>query len=117
MTRYYLLVYASVFIAAIGQILMKHGTNKKVIDLVILQLNPWLMFGLGCMVLSMLLNIRGLSAIPLRDMAFILPTVYILVPLLSFFFLGERMERHAIAGTVLIVIGMILFNLPLPQLF
>lgn len=105
--------------AAIGQILLKYGTGKEKIygKPSVLRINLWVWSGLVCMVLSMLLNVRALSVVPLRDMAFILPTGYILVPLLAWIFLKEGIPRRTLLGTAIMILGMILFNLPFSQIF
>lgn len=117
MTKYYAIIYLAVFLAAAGQILLKQGSGRGGLDLMILRLNRRVALGLGAMAMSMLLNVRALSVVPLRDMAFILPTVYILVPLFAHFFLRERLNRRTIIGTVIIIAGVILFNLPMARLF
>jgi drug/metabolite transporter (DMT)-like permease len=117
MTMFYIFIYLAVVLAAAGQILLKQGSGRGGLNLGILRLNSWVALGLLAMTLSMLLSVRALSVIPLRDLAFILPTVYILVPLFARIFLGERMSRQTIFGTVVIILGVILFNLPMPRVF
>ncbi len=105
-------MYIAVFMAAIGQIMLKIGSGKDGYNLGIIQLNIWVVSGLGAMVLSMLLNVRALSVVPLRDMAFIMPTIYILVPLFSKIFLKEQMGRRVVVGTLIMITGIIIFNIP-----
>lgn len=106
MAVFYTISYLAQLLAAGGQILLKLGSSKG-------WLNIRVLLGLIAMILSMLLNVRALSVIPLRDMAFILPTTYILVPVFSYIFLGERINPQTIAGTVIIIIGVVVFNLPI----
>jgi len=115
--KYYAIIYLAVALAAAGQVLLKQGSGKGGRKFGVLRLNLLLVLGLGAMVLSMILNVRALSVVPLRDMAFIMPMVYILVPLLARIFLKERLNRRTIVGTMVIILGVILFNLPMPQLF
>ena len=110
MTQFYIIMYVAVFMAAIGQILLKIGSEASGINLGIIQLNIWIISGLGAMVISMLLNVRALSVVPLRDMSFIMPTIYILVPLLSKIFLKEHIGLRVVVGTLIIITGIILFN-------
>ena len=116
MILYYTLIYIAMFLAAAGQVMLKLGAGAGGIDLAIIRVNIWLFLGLGAMFLSMLLNVRGLSVVPLRDMAFILPTVYILVPLFSWLFLKEKIGRRTIIGTFILVAGIIIFNIPMVDL-
>jgi drug/metabolite transporter (DMT)-like permease len=114
---FYLLIYIAVFLAAAGQIMLKIGSGAGGIDLGIIRLNFWVCLGLGAMVFSMLLNVRALSVVPLRDMAFILPTVYVLVPLFSRIFLKEQLGRRTIIGTMILIAGVVIFNIPMKELF
>ena len=117
MTFYYLIIYLAVFMAAAGQVMLKMGAGSAGVDLGVMRLNGWVVLGLGAMGISMLLSVRGLSVVPLRDMAFIIPTVYIAVPVFSRIFLKERLSRRTLIGTVFIISGIIVFNMPLDRLF
>ena len=112
MAFYYIIIYTAVFLAAAGQILLKLGAGAEGIDLGLIRINAWVIGGLGAMVASMLLSVRALSVIPLRDMAFILPAVYVLVPVFSALLLKERMGKKNLYGTLLMISGIILFNIP-----
>lgn len=117
MTIFYLIMYLAVLLAATGQVLLKIGAGANGLNLGVMRLNIWVIFGLGAMVLSMLLNVRGLSVVPLRDMAFILPTVYIAVPFFSRIFLKERLKRRTLIGTLIMIAGIVVFNIPITRLF
>lgn len=113
MIQYYILMYIAVFFAAAGQVMLKMGSRKDGIELGIITVNIWVILGLMTMVFSMLFSVRGLSVVPLRDLAFILPAVYILVPLFSMIFLKEKLAKRTIVGTTILVSGIILFNIPI----
>jgi drug/metabolite transporter (DMT)-like permease len=113
MTTYYILIYIAIVLAAAGQVMLKMSSNRKGFKLLTFNLNLWVPLALVFMILSMFLSVRALKVVPLRDMAFILPTVYILVPLFARIFLKERLHRQTIIGTFIIIIGMLIFNLPL----
>jgi len=53
----------------------------------------------------------ALREVPLRDYSYILPTTFIVVLLLSFFILREKIVRKQAMGTLLIVLGIIIFNI------
>ena len=113
MTMYYILIYLAVVLVAAGQVLLKQGSGRGGLNLGILRLNLYVTLGLAALAMSMFMNVRALSVVPLRDVAFIMPTVYILVPLFARIFLRERFSRRTILGTLLILVGMIIFNLPI----
>lgn len=117
MTFFYIVLYLAVFVGAVGQVLLKIGSGREGLDLGIICVNIWVILGLGAMVVSMLLSVRGLSLVPLRDMAFILPTAYVLVPLFSRIFLKEKLNARILTGTLILVVGVVLFNLPIINLF
>lgn len=112
MTFFYVLIYIAVLLAAAGQVMLKLGSGAGGLNLGILRLNLWVFLGLVAMVMSMLLSVRGLSVVPLRDIAFILPTVYIVVPLFSWIFLKDKLEKRTIIGTMILALGIFLFNIP-----
>ena len=114
MTFYYLITYFAVILAAFGQIMLKLGASTSGTKMMgVLHFNLWVLAGLCAMFFSMLLTVRALSVIPLRDMSFIIPTIYILVPILSRIFLKERLSRKTILGTIILISGIILFNIPI----
>lgn len=113
---FYIILYASVLLGAAGQIMLKLGAGAGGLNLGLLRINTWVVLGLGAMVLSILLSVRGLSVVPLRDLVFILPTVYIAVPLLAHIFLKETLSYRTLIGTLIIIIGIVVFNIPMMQL-
>lgn len=106
----YLIMYAAVFAAAFGQLSLKFGARTK--SRFYWWMKPWYIAGLSCMVLSLILSLRALRDIPLKDTAFIIPTIYILIPILSCIFLKERFGKKIVLGIVIVTIGIIVFNLP-----
>jgi len=117
MIFFYVIMYVAVLLAAAGQILLKIGSGKKGVNILFIQLNLWVGLGLTAMIFSMLLNVRALSVVPLRDMAFIMPTIYIIVPLFSKIFLNEQIRPRVVVGTIVMILGIVLFNLPTQEFF
>lgn len=114
MTKYHALLFSSMLLASGAQILLKMGANRcsEKANVVSRLVHPLVILGLAAMAVSMLMNVRGLRYVPLKDMTFILPTIYIAVPLLAFLFLGEKLQKRTLIGSIVIVIGGIVFNLP-----
>jgi drug/metabolite transporter (DMT)-like permease len=117
MSYFYIILYLAVFMGEGGQVLLKIGSGRGGLDLGIICLSTWVMLGFGAMGMSMLLSVRGLSVVPLRDMAFILPAAYVLVPLFSRIFLKEKVNARVMTGTIILIMGIALFNIPLITLF
>ncbi|OEU70988.1 MAG: hypothetical protein BA863_18825 [Desulfovibrio sp. S3730MH75] len=107
----YILAYIATFFAACSQILLKIGTGKAGFKLVFITLNRQIVLGLTGMFVSLMLSIRALNSLPLREMALILPTVYILVPILSYFFLKEKISKQTTLGTIIIIAGVVISKL------
>ena len=112
MILHYSIIFLAVLMAAAGQVLFKIGAVSGGLNLKFVTVNRWIFTGILLMVFSMLLSVRGLSVVPLRDMAFILPSLFILVPLFSRIFLKEKVGDRTIAGIIIVIFGIILFNIP-----
>ena len=75
-------------------------------------LSPWFILGLLLMTIGMLMNLIGLRHVPLKDMAFILPTIYIATPIFAWIFLGEKPGEKTCIGSVIMLVGVAIFNIP-----
>lgn len=104
--KYYLLAYLAVFVAAVAQIILKIGSTKHK-----RLFNIFTLSGLIGMIISLGLSFTALAVLPLREMAFISPIIFILVPFFSHFILKEKISHRTFYGTGLILLGSILFNL------
>lgn len=113
MTQYYLLAFTAITLTGFAQLFLKVGASRGGFDLRERRAHPMLLLGLGTLAIAMLLNVRSLSVLPLRALAFISPVAYILTPLLAGLFLGEKLSRNVVLGTVVVIVGMIVFNLRL----
>ena len=108
MKTYYLALYLSVLLTAISQVMMKIAalrglaSNRQKFRLV---------SAYGLLIVALGLNVYGLRAVPLSHMAYILPATFILVPLLSMLFLGEKQGPGFWLGSGFIVAGALVFNL------
>lgn len=113
MLKYYLIALLSVFVTSIAQILLKKGANygKEKGSFIALYLNTFSISGYFLFVMVTLLNLYFLKVIPLKELAFIVPVVYILVPVLSYFFLGERLSKRQQYAILIIFAGILIFNL------
>jgi len=102
------------FVAGASQVLLKRGTmfGKTEPRTIRSYFNFWVLAGLITMVFGMLMNIKGLRYVPLKSMAFVLPSVYIIIPLFSHLFLKERLGKRLLIGTLVMIVGIIIFNIP-----
>lgn len=106
---YMLCLFIAVFIAAVSQILLKKGASKKYLVWWREYINPWVIGGYGLLFGSMLLDIVAYTGVEYKNGPVMESLGNILVPLLSFLLLKEKMTPRKILGTIVIVCGMIVF--------
>ena len=99
-----------VALAAIGQVLMKKGAPRGR-SLVRSFFDPLVITGYALMLVSTITSTIALKVLPLKMTVALLPLGYIVVVLLSVFLLRERMRRHHVWGMLIILAGIVIFNL------
>ena len=111
-----LLLMASIFLAASGQVLMKWGAMRAtpleregmVPTLISLLTSPATLIGVGLYALSALLWLLAISKV---DLSYAYPMValgYVLVFVASYFFFHEPIPPLRLAGLAAIVLGVLL---------
>lgn len=108
---YYILYLISVTIAAFSQLLLKKSANRTHESLLKEYLNPYVIGGYGLLVMSMLLTIDAYRGLAYKNGPIIESLGYVLVMLLSGIFLKEKITARKIAGTALILAGILVFYL------
>ncbi len=108
---YFFLLLFSVTMAAFSQVLLKKGAQKQYGGFLREYLNPYVITGylmlFGSMVMTMIAY-RGVSFITVPIMEAL---GYILVPLLSVFFFGEKITAKRALGMACILAGVFIANL------
>ena len=108
---YSLILLASVFISSVSQILLKKSAGIKYSSKIREYLNPYVIIGyalfFGCTIVSM----YALKVVPLSMAPVLESCGYIFVALMSFFFLKEKFTKRQLIGTLLIIIGVIVYSL------
>lgn len=99
-----------VALAAVGQVLMKKGATRGR-SLVRSFFDPFVITGYALMLVSTVTSTIALKVLPLKLTVALLPLGYIVVVLLSVVLLGERMQRHHVWGMLIILAGVVIFNL------
>jgi uncharacterized membrane protein len=101
-----------VVIASVGQLLIKRGaTRRRDGALLASFFDPFVMSGYVLMLASTVLSTIALKVLPLKTTVSLQPLGFILVVFLSVAFLHERMRRHHLWGMLLILAGIVIFNL------
>lgn len=109
----YILLAASIGLAAAGQVLMKHGMSivgtfpvKELFNkLFVMLFNPFVFIGISLFGISAVIWLVVLSRF---ELSFVYPMVsiaYILVAIASYFFLGEKITFIRCLGILTICLG------------
>ena len=107
-SKYHLILYISVGLTAISQIWLKQSALRKRVS----PIRDFRIYAAYSLIFAaLLLNIYGLRHVPLTDMAVILPAIFIVIPILSYFFLNERQSLRSWFGVGLICIGTAVYSL------
>lgn len=109
---YIMLVFLSVIIAAISQILLKKAAMTTYESYRKEYLNPYVIGGYSLLLLTTLINVFAFSkGVELKSGAIIETLGFVLVMVLSRAIFQERITKKRLAGNLLILLGIIIFHL------
>ena len=112
MNKYYAFFTAAILISAIAHLFLKKGAlqgkSKSPIHSL---LNLYSVLGYTLMIIALFLSTFAMKTIPLINVSFLLPLQFILVIILSFVFLKEKITKPMIVGSLFIILGIIIFKL------
>lgn len=108
---YVAIFFLSVLVASISQVLLKKSAMKQYDYKWGDYLNPYVIFGYGLLLLSMILTVYAYGGVELKTGPVIESTSYIFVAVLSAIFLKEKINRKKAIGLVVIVVGVIVSSL------
>ncbi len=113
MNIYYIAAIIGVFLTAIAQLVLKKGALAGMKKKGFWQsyFNKYSLIGYGLFVVVTLFNLFALKKVQLKEMTFILPLTFVIVPLLSVWIFKEKLTKQQMWGIGLIVIGVFVFNL------
>ena len=108
----------SITIGAVGQLLLKLASKSgltlsgpgAIHSLLRLVVNPYMILGVVCFLLSMVLWVKVQTMTPLSSSYPLVSLGYIIVALLSFLILGERLAVKQILAIGVIVFGVFLLG-------
>lgn len=111
MTRYYLLFLFAVLLAGFGQIVLKKAALKNNPSLIRQYFNVNVMIGYILFLISMGIASIAYRGMPLKATPALDSMGFVIVPALSFLFLGEKITRTKVFGFFLIACGVLIFIL------
>lgn len=111
MNKFLLIGLISVFISCVSQVLLKSSSMKDWGHKIREYINPYVILGYVLLALCMLLTIYMYKGIELKYGAVIESLGFIIMVIFGRLFFKEKITTNKIAGNVLIVLGIIVFNL------
>ena len=111
LAKYSLLLVLSTLISSFSQILLKKSAGKKYDSKLKEYLNPPVIIAYGIFFLCTFISMYALKVVPLSMSPLLEATGYIFITVLSFIFFREIPDRKQVMGLLLILLGIILYNL------
>jgi len=109
---FYLLVALGVFFSSCSQILLKKSAQRVHSKQVYEMLNVQVVFAYSIFLISVVINVIALAnGVRVKDLPVLETLGYIFVPILSLFFLKERLTLKRLVALVIILLGIIIFYL------
>ena len=107
--RYIVIMFLSVSTASVSQLLLKKSAMKKYASVIKEYLNPLVIGGYGILFLSMLLTIYAYSGMDYKNGPIIESFGNVIVLVLGYLFLKEKISVKKLMGIVCIMVGMAVF--------
>lgn len=114
------LILFSVFLDAVAQFCLKAGVNSVgeigfgfntlIRSGLELAINPWILAGLCCYAVSLVVWLIALSRTAVSIAYPMVSISYILTALAAYFFLGESMSPLRWAGIIVIIVGVVMIT-------
>lgn len=104
-----LLILGSVILAGISQILLKISACRDYKSGLLEYLNPFVISGYSLLLMTTFFNLLALRWVPLSLASGLGAAGQVVVPVLSFLVLKEKISRRKMLGMALIVVGILLF--------
>lgn len=109
MYKYIMLLLFSVLIASSSQILLKKSAIKTHESVIKEYLNLYTIVAYFIFGVSALITIFVAKYLPLSMISVMESLGYVFIPILSYFFLREKLHKKQILGIALVLFGVILF--------
>ena len=103
------IMIVSVMVSSISQIMLKKSALKKYDSIAKEYLNPFVIIAYGLFFSSTLITMFALKVVPLSMAPILEATGYFFIPVLSFIFLKEKLTKQQVVGTLIIVLGIVIF--------
>lgn len=101
----------SVLVASISQIMLKKSADRKYDKWIDEYLNFRVIFAYGLFFLSSLLTVYAYKFVPLSLGPALEASGYVFVSVMGYFILKEKIGKRKFLGLVVIIAGIVIFNL------
>lgn len=109
--KYIILFLSAVFISSVSQIMLKKSANKTYESKLKEYMNPWVIIAYGLFFGATLVTVIAYKYIPLSLGPILESAGYFFVTILGMIFLKEKVGKKKALGLLIILIGIIVFNL------
>ena len=109
--KYIILFLSAVFISSVSQIMLKKSANKIYENKIKEYLNPWVIIAYGLFFGATLVTVIAYRYVPLSLGPILESCGYFFVTILGMIFLKEKVGKKKAAGLLIILAGIIIFNL------
>ena len=112
MIIHYIAAFLSLLLSVVAQILLKIGANRSVgKSAMSLFLNFYTFSGVMLFLAATVFSLFALRGIDLKEMVFITPMAFILIPVFSRIILKEEISKRRMFSGLIVVVGVLVFNL------
>lgn len=96
----------SIIIASYSQIILKKGAGQKNI-----YINRYTIIGYSLMVVSTILTLIGYKMVSLTLSGILQTLSFVFVPILSYIFLKEKIDKKTVLGIIVIICGIVVYSI------
>lgn len=115
MSKYYALAFLGVFLTTASQALLKAGADRAARrHFLWTYANPFSVFAYILLGSTTLINLYAFRVLPLKVSSIISPFTYIFIGVYAHYMLKERLTAKQVFGALLVIMGVIVFNIPAP---
>lgn len=109
MSKAFIILIFSIFIASVSQILLKKSSNKKYDSFIKEYLNAYVISGYILLLISTIFTVVALKGLDYNNIPIMESSGYLMVMVLSYFFLSEKITKKKVIGNIIILLGIIIY--------
>lgn len=111
MNKYVFAFCFAVFISCCAQIILKKSSQKKYDSAIKYYLNFNVLIGYSMFIIPTLISVWAFKGIELKNAPILESIGYVYILILSKIFLKEKITKNKLIGNIIIILGIVIFNL------